>query len=113
MSQIRELAIRQLDAYNASDLAGFVSCYHAEVQVFEGTKLVCEGQEAFRERYRKLFETFEFGATVPERLTNADHCMDLEHYWRIDPDTQERTEGTILVHYTERDGLIGVVRFWR
>ena len=43
----------------------------------------------------------------------GDHCVDLEHWWRIDPETGERSEGSILVHYTLRDDLIGTVRFMR
>jgi hypothetical protein len=113
MSTIRQLASKQLEAYNASDLDAFVACYHATVQVYEAGELVCEGHEAFRASYLRLFTTMEFGATVSERMGNASHCIDLEDYWRIDPDTQERTEGTILVHYTEKEGLIGMVRFWR
>jgi hypothetical protein len=113
MSAIEALAIRQLEAYNASDLEAFVACYHPEVVVMEGEDEVCRGREAFRDRYRTMFEAWEFGGTVPERLHLAGHCIDFEHYWRIDPETGERTEGQIMVHYHERDGLIGQVRFLR
>ena len=113
MSVIEDLAIRQLAAYNAADLEAFIACYHPQVRVMTGDDLVCQGREAFRERYRKLFGRFEFGGEVPDRLSNGDHCVDLERYWRIDPETQERTEGTLLVEYSVRDGLIGTVRFLR
>ena len=113
MSQITDLARRQLVAYNASDLEAFVACYHPEVAVTEGGEVVCEGRDAMRERYRRLFETFEFGGEVPQRLDVGDHCVDLEHWWRVDPETGERSEGSILVHYTLRDDLIGAVRFIR
>jgi len=113
MNAIEALAIRQLTAYNESQLEDFVLCYHPEVVVYDGDVKVCEGREAFRERYRDLFARFEFGGTVPERLVNGGHCVDLEHYWRIDPDTRKRTEGSILVCYSLRENSIGVVRFLR
>lgn len=113
MNAIEALAIQQLKAYNASDLEAFVACYHPDVQVFEGEKKVTEGREAFRERYRRLFEEFTFEGIVPKRLATEDHCVDLEHYWREDPETKERKEGSVLVAYTLRDALIGEVRFLR
>ena len=111
MSTIEELAARQLDAYNRSDLEAFVACYHEEVCILEEEGPSVRGREAFRERYRGLFEDWTFGAEVPERLVLDGHCVDLEHWWRIEPGTGERSEGSVLVHYTERDGLIGTVRF--
>ena len=113
MSVIERLAIRQLEAYNASDLEAFVACYHPDVVVMEGEAEVCRGREAFRERYRPMFEGWEFGGTVPQRVHLAGHCIDFEDYWRIDAKTGERTEGQILVRYQERDGLIGRVQFLR
>jgi len=113
MSLIRDLAQRQLDAYNSADLDAFVASYSQDVRVFEREKLISEGKEAFRERYTALFTSFHFGASVEERLTEGDHCIDLERWWRIDPETKERTEGKILVCYTLHEGLIGLVRFLR
>jgi hypothetical protein len=113
MNIIEQLAAQQLVAYNDSDLEGFVACYHEDVIVYDGDEKVCQGKDNFRERYRELFERLEFGGTVPERLSNGGHCVDLEHYWRVDPETQERTEGTILVCYTLREHTIGTVRFLR
>lgn len=113
MSRIATLAARQLDAYNASDLDAFVACYHPEVRVYDGENLVCEGSEAFRERYRALFEHGTFGAEVPERLQLGAHCVDRELWWRLDAETGERREGEVLVCYVQRDEVIGQVRFLR
>ena len=113
MNTIETLATAQLDAYNASDLEAFVACYHPDVVVYDGDTQVCEGRDAFRQRYRRLFEDLQFGAQVPQRLTAGDHCVDLEHYWRDDPETGDRTEGTILVCYKLREEWIGEVRFLR
>ena len=72
----------------------------------------CEGRSAFRERYRDLFARVEFGGTVPERLVLEGTCVDLEHYWRIDPDSGEH-RGERSGFYTLREKHIGHVRFIR
>ena len=41
------------------------------------------------------------------------HCVDYERWWRVDPDTGERSEGEGLVRYQERDGQIALVQFLR
>ena len=111
MSVIEHLAQQQLDAYNRSDLDGFVACYHPEVRVLNGDEESLHGIDAFRARYQALFSEWQFGASVPQRISLNTHCVDLEAWWRIDPDTGERTEGCVLVRYKERDGLIGMVQF--
>ena len=52
MTDISELAARQLAAYNASDLDAFVACYHEDIQVLDGEEETVRGRENFRERYR-------------------------------------------------------------
>jgi len=111
MTDIATLAARQLQAYNDSDLDAFVACYHPEVVVYDGEEVIAEGRAAFRERYTDLFTRWDFGASVPTRVHHADHCIDLEDYWRVDPDSGERRDGRVLVHYQLRDGHIGAVRF--
>ncbi|MCO4770514.1 MAG: nuclear transport factor 2 family protein [Deltaproteobacteria bacterium] len=112
-SPVVQLAIDQLVAYNASDLDGFCACYHDDVCVLneDGTESL-RGMEAFRERYRPMFERGQFGGTVDERTTTGPHCVEREHYWRNNADGT-RVQGTILVRYTERDGRIGTVQFFR
>lgn len=111
MSAIEHLAQQQLEAYNRSDLDGFVACYHPAVRVLDGDELTINGIDEFRERYRALFGEWQFGATVPKRISLNAHCIDYEEWWRIDPDTGERSEGHVLVRYEARDGLIGTVQF--
>jgi hypothetical protein len=113
MSGIVDLAIRQLDAYNRSDLETFIDCYHDEVRVFNHDELSIEGKSDFRKKYRILFEQWTFGAAVPQRINLGSHCVDLETWWRIDPSSGERTEGKVIVRYQELDGLIGTVQFLR
>ncbi len=106
MTRIEELAQTQLDAYNRADLDAFCACYHPNVLMLEGEEPGAEGIEAFRERYAAMFERGSFGAKVPARLVHGDHCVDEELWWRLDPGTEELSQGRLLV----RD-LIGVVQF--
>ena len=48
MSAIEHLAQQQLDAYNRSDLDGFVACYHPAVRVFDGNEQTINGIDEFR-----------------------------------------------------------------
>jgi len=107
------LAARQLAAYNAADLDAFCACYHSEVEVWNDREPGFQGIEAFRDCYRDLFERWEFGATVSQRIEMGGHAIDREHWWRVNPETGKRTEGDLLVRYTVRDDLIGVVQFLR
>ena len=113
MTRIEHLAQQQLDAYNRSDLEAFVACYHPDVRVFNGDEQTVSGIDEFRKRYQSLFTTWKFGASVPQRISLNTHCVDFETWWRVDPNTDERSEGQILVRYEERDGRIGTVQFLR
>jgi len=111
MTTIDALAARQLAAYNAGDLDAFVACYHPDVVVWEGEAVTVRGRDALRDRYVALFEAGGFGATVPARLTEGAHCVDLEAWWREDPESGERTGGRLLVRYTLQGDHIGAVQF--
>lgn len=113
MTRIEQLAQQQLDAYNRSDLDAFIACYHPDVRVLDGDTESVIGIDGLRDRYRTLFREWEFGATVPQRMSLSTHCIDFEEWWRVDPETGERTKGQILVRYEERDGLVGTVQFLR
>jgi len=111
MTRIEALAQQQLDAYNRANLDDFVACYHPEVRVFDGDEQSISGIDEFRECYTSLFSDWQFGGSVPQRIALRTHCVDFEEWWRIDPNTNERSEGQLLVRYEERDGLIGTVQF--
>ncbi|MCH2162334.1 MAG: nuclear transport factor 2 family protein, partial [Phycisphaerales bacterium] len=113
MVSIEELATRQLDAYNQADLMAFADCYHSEVVVCNNQEESYRGRDELRERYRSMFEGWKFGAMVSKRIALGGHCIDLEHWWRVDPETSERNEGELLVRYSIREGLIGWVQFLR
>jgi hypothetical protein len=111
VSEIEELACRQLEAYNASDLDGFCDCYHDQVEVWNDLAPGTSGITSFRDRYQDMFARWSFGGTVSRRVVAGDHAVDLEHWWRVHPDTGERAEGVLLVRYTLREGRIGIVQF--
>ncbi|MBO6940278.1 MAG: nuclear transport factor 2 family protein [Deltaproteobacteria bacterium] len=114
MTDVARLAEAQLDAYNRADLDAFCACYHPNVRVLdeEGAE-VSRGIDAFRERYAALFARGGFGGRVETRLVLGSHCVDDEHWWRLDPETGERMEGRVLVRYRERDGLLAEAQFLR
>ena len=107
------LATDQLAAYNTADLDAFCACYHEDVVVLndDGSESL-RGAEAFRARYAPMFARGGFGASIDQRVQTGPHCVEREHYWRVGADGA-RTEGTVLVRYTERDGHIAVVQFFR
>ncbi|MBL8617782.1 MAG: nuclear transport factor 2 family protein [Deltaproteobacteria bacterium] len=108
------LAEAQLAAYLVGDLDGFCACYADDVRVIgESGEVELEGMERFRARYASLFARGGYGATVNGRLFLAEHCVDLEHWWRVDPETGARFEGTALIRYSVVDGKIAVVQFLR
>lgn len=111
MTLVEDLAQKQLEAYNLSDLDAFCACYHPDVVVLDDREETISGMGAFRARYAPLFEKWEFGAAVPSRLVSGIHCVDYETWWRIDPESGQRSEGEVLVRYTEKDGKLAVVQF--
>ncbi|MEL6346371.1 MAG: nuclear transport factor 2 family protein [Myxococcota bacterium] len=113
-ANVSDLAARQLAAYNDADLDAFCACYHDEVKVLDADgQITAEGIDAFRSRYAPMFARGGFGASVPQRVSVGDHCVDVEDYWRTDPETGARTEGRVMVRYSLRGDRIGVVQFFR
>jgi uncharacterized protein (TIGR02246 family) len=111
---VTELATAQLAAYNAADLDAFCACYHADVTVLGADGDVrFSGLAAFRERYGALFRDFtEVRGTVDERVTLGSHVIEREAWSRVERATGARTSGTVLVRYTEADGLLRWAQFF-
>lgn len=112
---IVELSDRQLRAYNAADLDAFCACYHEEVRVLdEDGKVTIEGMEDFRKRYEGLFTGCDdVHATISQRILLGRTVCELEQYQRRPKSTGVLDRGEIIVRYTERDGKIGTVQFFR
>lgn len=114
MPTAADLATAQLAAYNAADLDAFCACYHPDVVVLDETGTpTLAGMAAFRERYGALFRDFAPAATVDARLALGPHVVERERWARVRRDTGERSEGEVLVRYTEADGLLRWVEFLR
>ena len=109
------LAASQLEAYNRADLDAFIACYAEDVIVLdEAGGVTMKGRAEVRERYGRLFASFrEIRAEVLTRLLVGKHCVDHERWSRVSIETGGRSEGEILVRYTEQAGLIAIVEFLR
>lgn len=110
-----ELSERQLAAYNRADLDAFCACYHPDVVVLDAEgRVVRSGMPAFRAAYAEMFGAHrDVRAEVTERLVLGEHTVEREAWSRVRRDTGERSEGVVLVRYTERDGLLAVAEFLR
>jgi hypothetical protein len=109
------LSRRQLAAYNRGDIDAFCACFHGEVTVLDaqGARSI-EGIDAFRARYGAMFASHrEVAATVSERIVLGPHCVERERWSRVSRDTGARTEGEVIVRYTEHEGRLRWVEFLR
>ena len=72
---------RQVDAYNAHDLEGFLACYADDVVVTSGNgDVLLEGTEAVRAQYAVLFERLpDVKAVVRQRIQLGGWVVDEEH----------------------------------
>ena len=113
--RVLALSRRQLDAYNRADLEAFCECYHREVCVLDAAgERTLEGIDAFRARYGAMFSSHrDVTATVSERIVLGPHCVERERWSRVARDTGARSEGEVLVRYTEHEGRLRWVEFLR
>ena len=73
---------KQLDAYNSLDIDSFVVCFAEDIKMYEleGNKIICEGQEVFRERYAQLFSSSpQLHVKLVNRIHSGDLVIDHEH----------------------------------
>ncbi|KZE75263.1 MULTISPECIES: nuclear transport factor 2 family protein [Paenibacillus] len=100
---------RQLQAYNDKNIDLFMECYSEDVKIYDfPNTLAIEGQEAMRERYHKLFESYpNMLATVDKRIFHGKYVIDHE-------EITGRLEGAIIeavAMYEIKDDLITKVWF--
>jgi hypothetical protein len=102
---------RQLIAYNARDVDGFVACYAEDVVIedAEGTVLM-SGREAMRERYARAFASFpNVRAEIVSRIRIGSYVIDEERLiGRSDGDDR-----AVAIYRIAADGSIDRVRFIR
>jgi hypothetical protein len=97
-----EVVTRQVDAYNAADLEGFLACYAESVVIRSGEGVVLnEGREAMRASYQDWFGSLPgLRAEILTRVEQGGWVVDEEHV------TAEGLDLRALVAYRVRDGLI-------
>ena len=101
---------RQLDAYNAHDLARFVAEYSDDVQVFvpPATEPVLAGKEDFSAHYAaNRFNLPDLRATVLTRIVSGNTVVDHEHVVGLGDGLIEA-----IAVYRVEDGLIKTVWFY-
>jgi hypothetical protein len=100
-----DVVTRQVDAYNAADLEGFLACYAPGVVIRSGEGAVLnEGREAMRAMYAGWFGSLPgLHAEVVTRVGCGSWVVDEEHV------TAQGLDLRALVAYRVSDGLIDQV----
>ena len=102
---------RQLEAYNAHDLARFVAVYSEDIQVFKppATQPLLSGLKAFGEHYAKnRFTLPGLHAEVVNRMVSGNIVVDHERVTGLEDGVVE----AIAVYHVRDDGLIDTVWFY-
>ena len=101
---------RQLEAYNARDLARFVAEYADDVQVFlpPAVEPLLSGKKAFAEHYAtKRFTLPGLHAEVVQRIVSGNTVVDHERVTGLKDEVVEA-----VAVYRIADGLISTVWFY-
>ncbi|MBU2115464.1 MAG: nuclear transport factor 2 family protein [Gammaproteobacteria bacterium] len=95
---------RQLDAYNAKDLAAFISCYHNDIAIYRmpATEPAIKGREALAAFYKtERFTIATLRAEVLQRMVVGNKVIDHERVYGMAELPYE-----VMVVYEVQDGLI-------
>jgi hypothetical protein len=96
---------RQLDAYNAHDIDGFLATYSTDAQLFEHpSKLLASGQAQLRERYVARFNEPNLHAVITKRIVMGNVVIDHEKVTRTFTEGPGKLEAVAI--YEVRDGKI-------
>ena len=102
-----EIAQRQLVAYNAHDLEGFLAVYSKDVKLYNfPNELILEGIDQMRDRYATRFESANLYAEIVNRSVMGDYIIDQE---RVTGIGSSEVDATVIFHVSE--GLIDKVWF--
>jgi hypothetical protein len=100
---------RQLDAYNAKDLAALLGIYADDAELLEfPSTLLARGSAALRERFAQRFTEPHLHATLLSRITVGDLVIDHERVTRTFPEGPGTLELVML--YEVKAGRI--TRAW-
>lgn len=87
MSEAAAVVQRQLDAYNAKDLAALLAVYAADAELFEHpSTLLAKGPVQLRERFAARFQEPNLHATLLNRVVMGDLIIDHEKVTRTFPE---------------------------
>lgn len=101
---------RQLDAYNAKDLAGWLATYAPDARQYEHPgKLLAEGHEQIRGRTAPRFTEPNLHARLLKRTVMGPVVIDHEDVSRTFPEGPGRIE--LVCIYLVEDGLIQTASF--
>ena len=95
---------RQLDAYNAKDLAAFISCYHNDIAIYRmpATQPSLKGRDALETFYKtERFSIAALRAEVLQRMVVGNKVIDHERVYGM---TEQPYD--VMVVYEVQDGLI-------
>jgi len=100
---------RQLDAYNAKDVAALLATYADDAELFEHPdKLLARGAAALRERFTARFSEPNLHAALQRRIVMGNFVFDHELVTRTFPEGAGTLE--VVMIYEVRAGRI--VRSW-
>lgn len=100
---------RQLDAYNARDLAALLAIYAEDAELLEHPNtLLARGSAALRERFAARFREPNLQAALQKRIVMGNFVFDHEIVTRTFPDGPGTLE--VVMIYEVRDGRIA--RSW-
>lgn len=104
---------KQLEAYNQTDLEGFMACYTPDVQLFDlhTHELLASGQEAMRKIYRQRFANPGLHAHIAQRMVLGNFVIDHEQISGF-PDKEDQIHEAIAIFHVV-DGLIDKAWFIR
>ena len=95
---------RQLDAYNAKDLAAFIACYHPDIAIYRmpATEPSLKGRAALEAFYKtERFSITALRAEVLQRMVVGNKVIDHEKVYGMAEQPYE-----VVVVYEVQGGLI-------
>lgn len=111
MTNNTALVQRQLDSYNAKDLAVFISCYHSNIAIYRmpATEPSLKGRDALAEFYAtQRFTIAGLRAEVLNRMVVGNKVIDHERVFGMAEQPYD-----VVVVYEVQDGLILNAWFYR
>lgn len=100
-----QIVQRQLDAYNARDIAAFMATWSDDAQYFEHpAKLLASGAAAIRERHVARFKEPNLFGRLIKRMVIGNKVVDQEIVTRTFPEGTGHVD--VIAIYEVRDGKI-------